>query len=1048
MSINTTSHTAEISRIEKVKEKVRSQQKIQPHEIGLKVRYQPPEVEDIEVDIVAIHGIGAHPEYTWTWTTRNANNEIENQVNWLQDSTMLPASFQNARIMTYGYESYWFGENAIRQTLSNVAESFLMAYRLERSECPHRPIIFVGHCFGGLVALQSYTTARIHNTEYPGISDSVAGIVFLGTPFRGIDHDSGMATVGELYVAIAKSEVQIEDNVLHTIAQDNDVLANAVNEFTRFLGASSDSAKPKLFCFWEQKRSRVGKVAKIEDMKPKYLVTESSGTLPGYGKQGLPLDHFSMNKFVGKDDNNYIVVRTQMLEILKNAIALSKGRDPRKTRTTLLIPQTSTRSMQSPTVPISVEKNFAKRNGIINAIEERFLKGPYVALYGESGNGKTHIAVEYASIFFRKSRKHVHWVNAGSAAEFELSYKLIAKTLGINRESIGDGDILEAVSDALSEDSSGSWLMIIDGCDDKTKLQVASLSSSKRSLLDYIPKKGFTRVLITTRSKSQAVRMVGGDREFALEVPTLEDADASFLLLGKDTTDANKRQKAASRAKQLGGSAGTLILAHLYQHKTSVLPKVYMEMIDDAPKRDESKTMRAWRLLYELMKDEHEKAAHLLLVMGSMEVQCIPNSFFDRDELWEKSRQLEGYGMVEPSANMMFITVTPLIQQCVQQYLNEDGEREVVEERVLSIMREKFHGNEHRTMEELLPCALAVLKFQRTSAEIKLGLAHLQSEVAKFYAQTKRHQLAAEHWEQAISLHEEDTGDNDSFLKEARKALDEAREQIKATDNSEKIVAKEAITDRVIKRKGNLLESEKVKGADHPDTIRTADELAMTQLMHGQTRDAQDSIELYKRVLKWCKTKQGDQSIDFARQQCNLALALERQAEYAKAEELYHSSSKIMALQLGPEHPEVLRVFSSLACLYCKQGRWEEAESVFTNTLLGQSKALGADHPDTLITRQNRAIMLSDTGKADVAVDELERVLAVQLQLLGHDNPAPYRTACSLAISYGLQGSPKKAEGLLRTALGFQKQLLGDAHPDTARTQLTLKELLDQMERH
>lgn len=588
--------------------------------------------------------------------------------------------------------------------------------------------------------------------------------------------------------------------------------------------------------------------------------------------------------------------------------------------------------------------------------------------------------------------------------------------------------------------------MIIDGCDDITKLQVASSSGSKRSLLDYIPKKGsFTRVLITTRSKTQARRMVGGRPEFALKVSTLEDTDASFLLLGEETTDANKRQKAASRAKQLGGSAGTLILAHLYQYKASVLPKAYIEMIHDAQAKDTSKTMRAWRLLYELMKKKHEKAAHLLLVMGSMDVQCIPNSFFDRDELWEKARELEDYGMVEPSADRMVITVTPMIRQCVQKCLDEDEEREVVEERVLSTMREKFQGNEHRTAEELLPCALAVLNFQRTSAEIELGLACLQSEVAKFYAQTKRHQLAADHWEQAISLYEEDPENNDGFLKEARKALDEARERIKATDSSRKRAVKETITNRVIKKKEDLLELEKVKGADHPDTIRTADELAMTQLMHGQTRDAQYSIELYKRVLEWCKTNQGNQSIDFARQQYNLALALERQAEYAEAEELYRSSSKIVALHLGPEHPEVLRIFSSLACLYCQQGRWEDAERVFRITLLGQLKALGADHPETLLTRQNIAMMWGHTGRADAAVDELKRVLAVQLQLLGHDNPAPYRTARCLAMNYGWQGSPKKAEGLLREALGVQKQLFGDVHPDTAMTQLTLKELLGQM---
>lgn len=38
---------------------------------------------------------------------------------------MLPERFANARIMSFGYESQWFGENAVRTGLSSVANDFL-----------------------------------------------------------------------------------------------------------------------------------------------------------------------------------------------------------------------------------------------------------------------------------------------------------------------------------------------------------------------------------------------------------------------------------------------------------------------------------------------------------------------------------------------------------------------------------------------------------------------------------------------------------------------------------------------------------------------------------------------------------------------------------------------------------------------------------------------------------------------------------------------------------------------------------------------------------
>ncbi|SRR6266516_3739064 len=72
--------------------------------------------------VVAVHGIGANPDYTWTTSG----------VNWLEAEEMLPKAIPTARIMRFGYESRWFGENPIKQRLSTVAESLLRALKSER----------------------------------------------------------------------------------------------------------------------------------------------------------------------------------------------------------------------------------------------------------------------------------------------------------------------------------------------------------------------------------------------------------------------------------------------------------------------------------------------------------------------------------------------------------------------------------------------------------------------------------------------------------------------------------------------------------------------------------------------------------------------------------------------------------------------------------------------------------------------------------------------------------------------------------------------------
>jgi len=45
---------------------------------------------------------------------------------------MLPAVAPNARIMRYGYQSQWFGKEAMQQSASTVAERLLRALKRKR----------------------------------------------------------------------------------------------------------------------------------------------------------------------------------------------------------------------------------------------------------------------------------------------------------------------------------------------------------------------------------------------------------------------------------------------------------------------------------------------------------------------------------------------------------------------------------------------------------------------------------------------------------------------------------------------------------------------------------------------------------------------------------------------------------------------------------------------------------------------------------------------------------------------------------------------------
>ncbi|KAF2807746.1 uncharacterized protein BDZ99DRAFT_446597 [Mytilinidion resinicola] len=185
-------------------------------DIGLKVlREAPAEAAQI-IDIVAIHGIGAHPDESWC---KNVGTpESAQWVNWLNKDDMLPAVAPNARIMRYGYQSQWFGEGAMRQKASTVARRLLLALKRKREEFPFRPLIFIAHCFGGLVMLAA---AR---REY--------------------------------------QEDEVQTDVLKILELGNEFLHEVVDQFGK---TRMRANKAQVACFYELKASNVGKIVGRED---------------------------------------------------------------------------------------------------------------------------------------------------------------------------------------------------------------------------------------------------------------------------------------------------------------------------------------------------------------------------------------------------------------------------------------------------------------------------------------------------------------------------------------------------------------------------------------------------------------------------------------------------------------------------------------------------------------------------------------------------------------------------------------------------------------
>lgn len=100
--------------------------------------------------------------------------------------------------------------------------------------------------------------SHMYPKDFPNISSSTRGFIFLGTPHRGVDGNSALSTPGEIYTAIMAANIPTQDNVLHTMMQGNDLLQTTVDNFTSLIKEKAPA--PRLFCFYEQRPTDAGQI--------------------------------------------------------------------------------------------------------------------------------------------------------------------------------------------------------------------------------------------------------------------------------------------------------------------------------------------------------------------------------------------------------------------------------------------------------------------------------------------------------------------------------------------------------------------------------------------------------------------------------------------------------------------------------------------------------------------------------------------------------------------------------------------------------------------
>ncbi|KAH6849651.1 hypothetical protein B0I37DRAFT_396586 [Chaetomium sp. MPI-CAGE-AT-0009] len=165
--------------------------------LALREVYDPAKEKQLAptVDLVLVHGLDGDATKSWTWRDQSS------EVFWPRK--LLPNERPRTRVLSFGYNADMFHNNT-DATIRDSARSLLALLKAQRrkiADPESRPIVFVGHCLGGLVIKQAMCFANSEG-EYESIASATKGIIFFGTPHGGAEKDS-WKSIASGYSALA-----------------------------------------------------------------------------------------------------------------------------------------------------------------------------------------------------------------------------------------------------------------------------------------------------------------------------------------------------------------------------------------------------------------------------------------------------------------------------------------------------------------------------------------------------------------------------------------------------------------------------------------------------------------------------------------------------------------------------------------------------------------------------------------------------------------------------------------------------------------------------
>ena len=593
-----------------------------------------------------------------------------------------------------------------------------------------------------------------------------------------------------------------------------------------------------------------------------------------------------------------------------------------------------------------------------------------MTIYGLGGCGKSALALEFAyRTLVQYARRLIFWVPAISRQSFELAFHEIGIRLRVPGIAKDNADIKQLIKNALSLDSAGDWLMIVDNADDLGVLGTGVNPGSTR-LQDYLPQSDRGKIIFTTRSRKAAEELTPSH---VLELDDMSKAEAQQLLARRISKPSllDGEKAVGELLKLLEYLPLAIVQAAAFINSNDVPVSRYTLLFQTAgtevelfsehfedPSRYrelESTIARTWHISFDQIRRQDPLAAEYLSFMACIDRINIPRSLLPPGgSLLQQTKAigtLKGYAFItEQQASQeldseRFFDMHRLVHMASAWWLENHGEQLVWLARAAARLKELILGGGTYKRKETwtmhLSHAIYVTRLDSVLDEtVKASLLH---QIGLCQASLGQYSIAEMVHRQALLLRGRRLGDTHIHT------LASANEVAIALEKQGKYEEAELM------HRQTLAQREKVLGLEHPDTLTSRSNFAIVLESQGKYEEAE---LIDRQTLAQREKVLGLEHLDTLTSRNNLAIVLESQGKYEEAELMDRQTLAQREKVLGLEHPDTLTSRNNLAIVLERQGKYEEAELMDRQTLAQKEKVLGLEHPDTLVSRNNLALVL------------------------------------------------------------------------------------------